>query len=152
MARKQGPEEESRVASPSVERFRRTLKGYPRSPKLLASLAKCLASEGRVEDSLECVLSSLELDPAQPHLLLRAADSFAILGRVEEAVRFYEHYQSLRPSSPRGYARMGDCLLRAGYVWSAADAYSRALARSEGSADLKARVREVMRLCARGRS
>jgi tetratricopeptide (TPR) repeat protein len=147
-----GHEEDARVASPSVKRFQRTLGGYPRSPRLLASLAKCLASEGRLEDSLECILASLELDPAQPLLLLRAADSFAILGRVEEAVRFYEHYQSLRPSSPRGYARMGDCLLRAGYVWSAADAYSRALARSQESAGLKQRVREVMRLCAGARS
>ncbi|RPJ41857.1 MAG: hypothetical protein EHM19_10950 [Candidatus Latescibacterota bacterium] len=135
-------------APPRGEAFRMALSGYPRSPRLLASLARCLAADGRIEEALECVLSSLELDPGRPHLLLRAGDYFALLGRFEEAVRFYEHYQSLRPSSPRGYARMGDCLRRAGYAWSAADAYSLALSRSPDSCELKRRVREVMRLCA----
>ncbi|MFH1679830.1 MAG: tetratricopeptide repeat protein [Candidatus Eisenbacteria bacterium] len=130
------------------ERFRRALAGYPRSPRLLASLSKCLAAQGRTEEALECVFESLTLDPGQPALLLRAADFLTLLDRCDEALRFCEHYQSLRPSSPRGYVRMGDCHLRRGNLWSAADAYFLALSRSPENRLVKSRLRGVMRLCA----
>jgi tetratricopeptide (TPR) repeat protein len=127
--------------------FRRALIEYRAAPRLLGSLSKCLAAEGRFEEALECVFESLTVDPAQPALLLRAGEWLAILGRYEDAVRFCERYQALRPTSPRGYVRMGDCLLRQGYLWSAADAYIRALSCRPESRVLKSRVRRVMRLC-----
>ncbi|MBM3319505.1 MAG: tetratricopeptide repeat protein [Candidatus Eisenbacteria bacterium] len=129
------------------DRFRRALIEYRSAPRLLRSLSKCLAAEGRFEEALECVFESLTVDPAQPALLLRAAEWLAILGRHEDAVRFCERYQALRPTSPRGYVRMGDCLLRQGYLWSAADAYIRALSCRPESRLLRSRVRRVMRLC-----
>lgn len=147
MAQSKQIREEYRSAE---ERFREALEEFPRSPGLLSRLGKCLALQGRIDEALECILTSLEIDPAQPGLLLRAADLFAMIERLEEAMRFYEHYQDLRPDSPRGYARMGDCLLRQGYFWSAADAYSMALNRKPGSRLLKERVAGAMRLCASG--
>ncbi|MFH1278765.1 MAG: tetratricopeptide repeat protein [Candidatus Eisenbacteria bacterium] len=129
------------------ERFREALEQFPRSPGLLARLGKCLFLQGRIDEAIECLLSSLEMEPAQPSLLLRAADLFAIRERFEEAMRFYEHYQHLRPNSPRGYARMGDLLLRQGFVWSAADAYGMALARRPDSKLLQGRMDAVLRLC-----
>jgi len=142
------PGEETKQKNRTAEeRLRDVLAHFPRSPGLLARLGKCLAVQGRVDEALECVLASLEIEPAQPSLLLRAADLFAMMERFEEAMRFCEHFQALRPKSPRGYARMGDCLLRQGYFWSAADAYSLALTRSPESRLLRERVTGAMRLC-----
>jgi len=147
----EGRREETREAYERVEReFRDALRDFPRSPGLLARLGKCLALQGRIDEAIECFLSSLEIDPAQPELLLRAADLFVSADRFEEAMRFYEHYQSLRPNSPRGYARMGDCLLREAYFWSAADAYSLALSRDPKSRFLQERVARAVRICRAG--
>ncbi|MBN1827075.1 MAG: tetratricopeptide repeat protein [Candidatus Eisenbacteria bacterium] len=143
-----GPGERTSDAARVERGFREALDRFPRSPKLLARLGKCFAVQGRVEEALECVLLSLEMDPGQPGLLLRAGDLFASVERFEEALRFYEHYQELRPRSPRGYARMGDCLFRQGYFWSAADAFSFALSRSPDSGWIRDRLEGVMRLCA----
>jgi tetratricopeptide (TPR) repeat protein len=140
-------EKGARDDGPAAEaRFHEALDGFARFPRILASLGRCLAGQGRVGEALECLLASLEANPAQPALLLRAADLLALQGRLEEAERFYEHFVSLRPSSPRGYARMGDCLLRQGYVWSAADAYRKALDRSPDNRALEKRLRGVARL------
>ncbi len=130
------------------ERLREALTRFPESPALLASLGKCLLFQGRTDEALECILTSLELDPAQCDLLLRAADIFASKECFEEAMRFYELYQSLRPGSSKGYFRMGNCLFRQGYFWSAADAYCMALSRKPESRLLKVRLQDAMRLCA----
>jgi len=140
------PKETAAELGAAEDRFRAALETFPRSPSLLARLGKCLVLQGRVEDAVECLLSSLELDPAQPALLLRVADLFATLGRYEEAMRFYEHYQSLRPSSARGYARMGDLLLRQRFYYSAADAYSKAIEREPESRLLRGRLDGALRL------
>lgn len=107
--------------------------GSEGDPAAFASQARELFSQGKTEDALEALNTSLALDPYNTQAFMGKGEALFSLQRYPEAIAAFQAVLSLSPSNDEAYAKLGNTYLVMKEYEKAAEAYERALGMRPGN-------------------
>ncbi len=120
--------------SEAAEQMRKLLVFYPKNTHLLTHLGTICLQQGQIEQGLNLLDKSLQVEPRQPMALFNRANGLAQLGKSEEALAGYEQTISLQPTHIEALNSRGDLMMQLNRHQEALVSYDRVIALKPGLA------------------
>ncbi|GAB6140788.1 tetratricopeptide repeat protein [Methylosoma difficile] len=128
------------------------IKQFPQHNFGWKALGAVLPQLGRLEESLEVQLKSVQLSPSDAEALYNLGNTYKALKRLDDAVKTYQQAIAIKPHFSEVYNNLGLSLHDLGRLTEAANSYQTALAQQPQNAELHYNfgitLRELGNLCA----